>query len=119
VAVAEIERRTLIGDIVSSQALLDALVRERNDGGRAPLRPAAEAALNRLAGGPIIRHVVFHLRKAEDAQVEPLNSLCHAIGPAVVRPLALSLAAEENNRAIRHLRELLLSFGAAGRQSVE
>src|SRR5471032_2692659 len=45
--------------------------------------------------------------------------MCRAIGPAVVRPLALALAVEENNRAIKHLRELLLGFGAAGRQSVE
>src|SRR6266550_3395298 len=33
--------------------------------------------------------------------------------------IATALAAEESNRAIRRLRELLLSFGAAGRQSVE
>src|SRR6185503_15119459 len=43
----------------------------------------------------------------------------HTLGPSVVRPLAIALAAEENSRAIRHLRELLLGFGAAGRQSVE
>jgi hypothetical protein len=59
------------------------------------------------------------LRKADDAAVETFNRLCHTIGPAVVRPLAIALAAEENNRAIRRLRELLLAFGAAGRQSVE
>jgi HEAT repeat protein len=118
VAAAEIERRTLIGDTASAQSLLDALVRERGDEGRAALRPAVETALTKLAGGPIIRHIVFHLRK-DDAEVETLNKMCHAIGPAVVRPLALSLATEENHRAIRHLRELLFSFGAAGRQSVE
>jgi HEAT repeat protein len=37
----------------------------------------------------------------------------------VIAPLGEALAVEENNRAIRRLRELLLSFGAAGRQSVE
>ena len=42
-----------------------------------------------------------------------------AIGPALVRPLAEALAVEENTRCIRRLRELLLGFGAAGRQSVE
>ena len=31
--------------------------------------------------------------------VEPLTRLCHTIGPCVVRPLAIALAAEENNRA--------------------
>jgi HEAT repeat protein len=45
--------------------------------------------------------------------------LCQAVGPVIVRPLAEALAVEENNKAIRRLRELLLGFGAAGRQSVE
>jgi len=119
VAADEIERRTLLGDITTAQMLLNMLVAERSDEGRAPLRPAAESVLNKLAGGPIVRHLVFHLRKVDDADVEPLNRICHTIGPSVVRPLAIALAAEENNRAIRHLRELLLGFGAAGRQSVE
>jgi hypothetical protein len=119
VAADEIERRTLLGDIETSQVLLDFLVAERSDNGRAPLRAPAEAVLTRLAGGQIVRHIVFHLRKVNDAQVEPLTKICHTLGPAVVRPLAIALAAEENSRAIRHLRELLLGFGAAGRQSVE
>jgi HEAT repeat protein len=115
----EIERRTLLGDVVPAQTLLNFLVAERSDEGRTPLRPIAESILNKLAAGQIVRHIVFHLRKAEDAAVEAFNRLCHTIGPAVVRPLAIALAAEENNRAIRRLRELLLAFGAAGRQSVE
>jgi HEAT repeat protein len=75
--------------------------------------------LTKLAGGQMIRYIVTHLRKVDDPDVEPLTRLCHVIGASIVRPLAIALAAEENNRAIRRLRELLLSFGAAGRQSVE
>ena len=119
IASDEIERRTLLGDVVPAQSLLNILVAERSDEGRSPLRAIAESILNKLAGGPIIRHIVFHLRKADDAAVEAFNRLCHTIGPSVVPPLAMALAAEENNRAIRRLRELLLAFGAAGRQSVE
>jgi HEAT repeat protein len=115
----EVERRTLLGDILPAQALLNILVAERSDEGRALLRPIAESVLNKLAAGQIVRHIVFHLRKADDAAVDGFNRLCHTIGPSVVRPLAIALAAEENNRAIRRLRELLLAFGAAGRQSVE
>ena len=115
----EIERRLGLGDIPTAQALLNVLVAERGDEGRAPLRPVAESVLNKLAGGQIIRRIVVHLRTLEDADVEPLAGMCHAIGPAVVRPLAFALAVEENSRAIRHLREVLLGFGAAGRQSVE
>jgi HEAT repeat protein len=119
VAGDEIERRTLLGDISTAQSLLNILVAERSNEGRAPLRPTADSLLNKLAAGQIVRHIVFHLRKVDDANVEAFNRLCHTIGPAVVRPLAIALAAEENNRAIRRLRELLLAFGAAGRQSVE
>jgi len=115
----EVERRTLLGDVAPAQSLLNILVAERSDEGRAPLRPIAESILNKLAAGQIVRHIVFHLRKADDAAVDAFNRLCHTIGPSVVRPLAMALAAEENNRAIRRLRELLLAFGAAGRQSVE
>jgi len=115
----EIERRTLLGDVVPAQTLLNILVAERSDEGRTPLRPIAESVLNKLAAGQIVRHIVFHLRKADDAAVETFDRLCHTIGPAVIRPLAIALAAEENSRAIRRLRELLLAFGAAGRQSVE
>jgi hypothetical protein len=117
VAADEIERRTLLGDIETAQALLDLLVAERTEEGRAALRPVAEAMLNKLTSGQIVRHIVFHMRKIDD--VGPLSRLSHTLGPSVVRPLAIALAAEENSRAIRHLRELLLGFGAAGRQSVE
>jgi HEAT repeat protein len=119
VAAGEIERRALSGDVATAQALLDAVVAERGDDGLAALRPVAESVLNKLASGEIVRHIVFHLRKVDDAGVEPLSRLCYTIGPAVVSPLAFALAVEETNRAIRRLRELLLGFGAAGRQSVE
>jgi hypothetical protein len=115
----EIERRTVLGEIGRVTSLLDALVRERGDGGRPLLRQAAASTIDTLATGQMVRHVVLQLRKAEDADVDPLNRLCHTIGPALVRPLAEALALEDNNRSIRRLRELLLGFGAAGRQSVE
>jgi HEAT repeat protein len=118
VAADEIERRTLLGDMSTALTLLNILVAERNNG-RASLQPAAESVLTKLAGGQMIRHLVTHLRKVDDADMQPLTRLCHVIGPSIVRPLAMALAAEEHNRAIRRLRELLLSFGAAGRQSVE
>jgi HEAT repeat protein len=119
VAADEIERRTLLGDVPTAQNLLNVLVAERADDGRPTLKGAADAVLNKLAGGQIVRHIVTHLRKVDDAGVEPLSRMCHTLGPSVVRPLAIALAAEENSRSIRRLRELLLGFGAAGRQSVE
>jgi HEAT repeat protein len=72
-----------------------------------------------LAAGPIGRHIVTNLRKTDEQGVEALTSLCRSIGPGIVTPLAEALATEEHSRATRRLRELLLSFGAAGRHSVE
>ena len=119
VVVSEIERRTLLGDVQDAQTLVDSIVREAGGEGREALRSPAELALDAMASGPLVRHVVLHLRKAEDAAVEPLNRIAQTIGPRVVRPLAEALAVEEHARAIGRLRELLLGFGAAGRQSVE
>ncbi|MBM3819012.1 MAG: hypothetical protein FJW14_08350 [Acidimicrobiia bacterium] len=116
---AEIERRTLQGAIADAQPIAEAIIRELGDAGREALKPAAERLAEALANGPLMRHVVVHLRKVDDAEVEAYNRLCHTIGPRVVRPLAEALATEDNNRAIRRLRELLLGFGAAGRQYVE
>jgi HEAT repeat protein len=118
-AAVEIERRTLQGQVADAQPLADAILRELTDTGRQALRPGAERLADALAHGALMRHVVMQLRKVDDSEVEAFNRLCHTIGPRVVRPLAEALATEDNNRAIRRLRELLLGFGAAGRQYVE
>jgi hypothetical protein len=119
IIVADVERRTLRGDAAGAHALAESLVRETGSDGRPALRPIAARSLERLAAGSLVRYVGVHLRKAEDVEVEFLNRLCHAIGAGVVRPLAELLAVEENQKATRRLREMLLGFGAAGRQSVE
>ena len=119
VATTEIERLTLLGDARSARRLLDAIAREHGDEGREALRPAAASAFERLTAGPLVRHVVLQLRKVEDKDVEDFTAVCQTLGPSVVRGLAEALASEENKRAVRRLRELLVSFGAAGRQAVE
>jgi HEAT repeat protein len=119
IVVGEIERRTLHGDAPGAHMLAEALVRETTADGRPELRALASRSVERLAGGPLVKHVGVSLRKIEDVEVEFLNRLCHTIGAAVVRPLAELLATEENPKVTRRLRELLLGFGAAGRQSVE
>jgi HEAT repeat protein len=106
VAAAEIERRTRLGEFGDALDLTAAI--------------AADASvLDALSTGPLVGHIVAFLRTAGRGDVEPLTRLCHAIGPRIAKPLAEALAIEESNRAVRQLRELLLSFGAAGRQSVE
>jgi HEAT repeat protein len=119
IAIAEAERRTLTGDVAGACALLEALVRETKPDGRADLRVAAIRAVDHLGGGPIARHVAMHFRTIIDSAVDRFNQLCQMLGPSVVRSLADALAREENAVAIRRLAALLLSFGAAGRRSVE
>jgi HEAT repeat protein len=76
--------------------------------------------IDRLAAGSLVRSIATHLRRSDNPErVQALTRLCQTIGPALARPLAEALAVEEQPRAIRHLRELLLAFGAAGRDSVE
>ena len=75
--------------------------------------------MERLVGGSLVRNLVVHLRKGEETDVDAVSRLCHTVGTRVVRPLAETLVAEDNARAIRRLRELLFGFGAAGRESVE
>jgi hypothetical protein len=86
---------------------------------RAHLRAWAARLFAHLAGGPFVRHVASQLRKATEADVAALSHLCRTIGPAIVRPLAETLATEDHVHTIRRLRELLLSFGVAGRHAVE
>jgi hypothetical protein len=119
VATTEIERLALLGDARRAHHLLEAIAREQGPEGREPLKGPAASSMERLTAGPLVRHIVLQLRKVEDKEVEPFTAICHTLGPAVVRPLAEALASEENKRAVRRLRELLVSFGAAGRSSVE
>src|SRR4029434_5275622 len=91
----------------------------RTAGARRNLRAAATRSIERLAAGPLVKHVGASLRKVEDVEVEFLNRLCHTVGAGVGRPLAELLVVWENPKATRRLRELLLGFGADGRQSVE
>jgi HEAT repeats/PBS lyase HEAT-like repeat len=79
----------------------------------------ASALADKLSAGPLIRHIVLQLRTVDDQGVVAAASICHTLGAASVRPLAEALAVEENTRAIRALREILLDFGAVGRSSVE
>jgi hypothetical protein len=119
VVVAEIERHTRQGTVPLAQRLTYALVAETGESGRAALKPAGQAAVESLAEGPLARHVAAALRTAGDGEVDGFDRLCRTIGPLIIGPLAEALMAEENSRAIRRLREILILFGAAGRETIE
>jgi hypothetical protein len=81
-------------------------------------RPHLAAALSRFASSGMMKHVSAHLRSADDASYERFRTLCTAIGPAVIPPLAEVLSSEQDARSRRRLRDIMVGFGASGRESV-
>ena len=79
----------------------------------------ARAVLDRLGRGAMMRHAAKQLRTADDQNYGRLKRLAHGIGPAVIAPLAEALSAEQDARSRRRLRDILVEFGAAGRESVQ
>jgi hypothetical protein len=90
------------------------------EGSRIPARvEPSRILLDRLGRGAMIRHSAKLLRTANDDFYERVKGLAHAIGPAVIAPLAEALSAEQDARSRRRLRDILVGFGAAGRESVQ
>jgi hypothetical protein len=79
----------------------------------------AEAALERFGRGSMMKHVAAHLRTVPEEGYERFKRLCHAMGVAAVVPLAEVLATEQDTRSRRRLRDILVGFGARGRDSVQ
>jgi hypothetical protein len=82
-------------------------------------QPHADVVLERLGKGAMLKHVAPHLRSADDEDYERFKRLCHAIGTPVIAPLAGVLSAEQDARSRRRLRDILIGFGARGRESVQ
>jgi HEAT repeat protein len=79
----------------------------------------AKEALARFGRGAMLKHVAAQLRSAGDEAAARFTALCHAIGTPLIVPLAEVLAAEQDARARKRLRDILLGFGAQGRESVQ
>jgi HEAT repeat protein len=81
-------------------------------------RPHADEALARFGRGSLTKHVAPHLRTADDESAERFVRVCHAIGPSIIAPLAEVLASEQDARARKRLRDLLVGFGPRGAEAV-
>jgi hypothetical protein len=117
--VAQIEDLLLVGDFDAAADLVAILVHENGPDGQPRRKAAAAAAIEQLAGGVMMRHIVSHLATLEDGPFERVKALCLAIGEMLVRPLAEALSSEERGRTRERLTALLIAFGATGRQTVE
>jgi len=116
-AVSHIEDLLLVGDFEAALQLTGILTTESE--GNGDRKPAAAAAVARLAEGVLMTHVVTHLRSVDEAAFEQLKQLCYMVGPSIVKSLAEALAAEKRAVARQRFTQILLGFGAAGRNAVE
>ena len=82
-------------------------------------QPHGRAALEHLGRGSMMKHVTAYLRSTDDEGYERFKRLCHAMGTAVITPLAEALSSEHDARPRRRLRDILIGFGAQGRESVQ
>ena len=82
-------------------------------------QPHARAALEQFGRGSMMRHVAAHLRTTDDDTFGRFQRLMLAMGTAVIAPLAEVLSAEQDARSRRRLRDVLLAFGAQGREAVQ
>ena len=106
-----------VGYFDQAWQLAEAVVREAER--NVARRPHADAALQRFGRSSMMKHVAGHLRNVDDAGYERFKALCHGIGTPVITPLAEVLSAEQDARSRRRLRDILLAFGAKGRESVQ
>ena len=114
---SHIEDLLLVGDFDGAIQLTTILATEATgDGDR---KPAAVAAIARLSEGTMMTHVVTHMRSVDDHAFQQLQKLCYMIGPAIVRGLAEALAIEKRAVARQRFTQILLGFGAAGKNAVE
>ncbi|NOT26690.1 MAG: HEAT repeat domain-containing protein [Acidobacteria bacterium] len=117
--VTDIEQRTRRGDVADAQRLVFALVAEAGNERRPALKSVTVTAIDTLADGALAKDVASALRTADDGDVEAYGRLCRTVGSRMIGPLAEALLAEDNSRTIRRLRDVLLGFGTAGRETVE
>lgn len=113
--VGSIEQLVLVGDLALAAQLVDAVVNASNKAA-SPSAAYAAAGVTRLVEGSLVRHLALFLRQATDGEVGLAAQICTTIGPALVEPLADALAAEDNARTVRRLRDILIGFGTAARQ---
>jgi hypothetical protein len=81
--------------------------------------PHARASLEEFARGSMLKHAAAQLRGTSDEGYERFKRICHAAGTAIIAPLAEALSSEQDARARRRLRDILLGFGAQGREVVQ
>ena len=119
VVVTHVNDLVLVGDFEAASQLAAPLAEEAASGTKPVRRTAAAAAMEQIITSQLISQTASHLQTLNDEDFQQAKTFCHTLGPAVIKPLAEVLAMEDRARVRQRLTELLLSFGAMGRQSAE
>jgi HEAT repeat protein len=117
--IAQIEDLLLVGDFDAADQLVSVVAREAGPNGTPARRDAAGSAIQKLADGVMMQHIVSHLATINNEPFERIKSICQAIGEVIIRSLAEALSVEERVRTRERLAALLIAFGATGRKAVE
>jgi HEAT repeat protein len=117
--IAQIEDLLLVGDFDAADQLVAIVALEAGPDGTPARREAAGTAIQQLADGVMMQHIVSHLATIDNESFERIKSICQAIGEVIIRPLAEALSVEERVRTRERLAALLIAFGATGRKAVE
>lgn len=114
IAVTRLEQLVLVGDLRLAGDLAVAIGEIARDT-RSPFTGQASSAIDRLAGGALVKNLMLFMRQAGDQEMPQVGRLCAALGPVLVAPLAAALVGEESRLAVRRAKDVLIDFGDAAR----
>jgi hypothetical protein len=109
----------VVGDFHAAALLVEALRSQSLHHDNPGIRTAAQEALNHVLTRSTMRHVASHLDTADQSVVQAALRFCLSMGTQGIDSLSEVLSREARSRPRKHLIDILVSFGAAGRQSVE
>jgi hypothetical protein len=117
--VALVEDLFLVGDFEGAEAVIGALVAERQGDPAAGRALTARTAIDTLLGGPMMRHLSVHLATIDDLQFERVKSMLLPLGDTLIRPVVEGLLTEERARSRERMTAMLIGFGALAKREVE
>jgi HEAT repeat protein len=117
--VAQIEDLARVGHLQAATRLTEAISVEASEQGRVFRRPFAVEALDRIIALPFVRVLALDLRSRDETHATVVKQFLHALSPAVIRSLAELWSTEDDPRLRKHLQEVVMGFGARGRDAVQ
>ena len=115
--VSQVDGLVTLGDFDAANRLVSSMIALAARPEAADAAAQVARAIDQIAGGTFMSSTAVHLNAITDEEFEPVKQLCAAIGPALVPTLTDSLLAETGNRGRQRLAQLLVGFGAHGRDS--